>query len=226
MERELKFFYKDNFSQMDIIIHPIIENHLLSGDSMSYAMRSSYFDTSDELLRKRKAVLRIRRANEHFYLTFKMPIHEIKDKTDGVFERQEFEFKLSEKEEYWDSNKGISPAWFLNRMSEKADYVDQDLKQLLLLLEDRPLNEVCLADYTRNTYAYEYKLSRFELSFDEGYLGNSEHVEQFSELEFELLSGSMDDLLSLRTVLLEELPIIAAKISKYEQAIAIADQFK
>lgn len=226
MESELKFFYKDGFSQADIIDDPLIVNNILTIGNMSYAMRSTYFDTSDELLRKRNAVLRIRRANEHFYLTFKMPIHKMKYRSEGIFERQEFEFKLSEKEEYWDSKKGISPTWFLNRMSEKAEFVDQDLKQLLLLLEDRPLYEVCLADYTRITYAYEYRLSRFELCFDEGYLGTSEYVEQFSELEFELLSGPKEDLLNLKNVLLDKLPLVAAKVSKYGQAIAIADRYR
>ena len=50
MEAELKFTYKKGFTYFDIIESPFIANNLLQSSITSYAMRSSYFDTSDEFL--------------------------------------------------------------------------------------------------------------------------------------------------------------------------------
>lgn len=229
MESELKFVYKDGASFSDIIEQPIISDYLLSTGNMSYAMRSSYFDTEDEILRNRKGALRIRRSNERFYLTLKLPIPKSDSKGDGIFERQEWEFELNDEEQYWDAKTGISPIWFLNRMAsnaEKGEKSDPDLIQILRILEGRPLHEVCLADYTRTAYAYQYRTSSFELCFDEGYLGTSEHVEQFSEIELELLTGNRKDLYSLQNEFLTSLPLSSATKSKYDQAMAIADLYK
>ncbi len=224
METELKYFYKDNYNQFDLLSEPVISAHLSKIGNMSYAMRSSYFDTSDEILRKARSVLRIRRANERYYLTLKMPVHKNLLNEKGIFERQEFEFELPEDEWKWDSKKGLNSNWFLSRIQAQP-IVEQDLKRLLHLLEGRPLYEVCLADYTRTAYGFAYRTSQFELCFDEGYLGTSEHIELFSELEFELLNGKKEDLMALNTMLLNQLPLIPAHKSKYGRAIEIADQY-
>lgn len=224
METELKYFYQNNYNQYDILSEPIIADHLSKIGNMSYAMRSSYFDTSDEILRKARSVLRIRRANERYYLTLKMPIHKNLLDKKGLFERQEFEFELLEDEWKWDFKKGLNSNWFLSRIQEQPTS-EQDLQRLLSLVEGRPLYEVCLADYTRTAYGFAYRTSQFELCFDEGYLGNSEHIEFFSEMELELLNGKREDLIALNTILLNQLPIIPADQSKYGRAIEIADQY-
>lgn len=229
MESELKFVYQDGSSYEDIINEPLISDHLLATGNMSYAMRSAYFDSEDELLRKRKGFLRIRRSNERFYLTLKLPIPKLNTHGGGIFERQEWEIELTDEEHFWDAKAGINPAWFLKRLAaqtENNEQSDPDLVQILQLLEGRPLQEVCLADYTRITYPYNYRTSRFELCFDEGYLGTSEHIEYFSEIELELLSGQRKDLVSLQEKLLDQLPLLSATKSKYDQAIALADLFK
>lgn len=226
MESELKFAYQDGYSQFDIMDAPIISDNLLPIGNMSYAMRSSYYDTSDNLLWSHQAVLRMRRSNDRYYLTLKLPLHRPLNEDRGFFERQEYEFELTGDDCKWDKKQGISSAWFLSRLRERAGQADQDLRQLLQLLEGRPLQEVCLADFTRTTYAYEYRTSRFELCFDDGYLGVAEHVEQFSEIEFELLSGHKDDLLALYISLIKQLPIVPQKLSKYGRAIAIANRYR
>lgn len=225
MESELKYFYKDGFTQFDVISEAIISEHLSKTGNMSYAMRSSYFDTSDQILRKSKSVLRIRRCNERYYLTLKMPVHTSLVNGKGIFERQEFEFELTEEEWKWDTKKGLNPSWFISRVSQHS-HVEQDLKQLLRMIEGRPLMEVCLADYTRTAYGFAYRTSQFELCFDEGYLGTSEKIDFFSEMEIELLNGKREDLMALNTVLLNQLPIYPAQKSKYGRAIDIADRFK
>lgn len=226
MESEIKFAYQEGYSQFDIMDAPIISENLLPIGNMSYAMRSTYFDTSDDLLWSHQAVLRIRRSNERYYLTLKLPLHKLLHDGQGVFERQEYEFELTGDDCNWDKQQGLSSTWFLARLRERTGQVDQDLKQLLQLLEGRPLREVCLADYTRTTYAYEYRSSRFELCFDEGYLGVSEHIEQFSEVEFELLTGHKADLVALYTALVKELPVVPQNLSKYGRAIAIAKRYR
>ena len=55
---------------------------------------------------------------------------------------------------------------------------------------------------------------------------NIRKIRQFSELEFELLLGKIEDLIALRGILLEHLPLIPMEKSKYGRAIAIADQLK
>ncbi|NLM20016.1 MAG: CYTH domain-containing protein [Clostridiaceae bacterium] len=229
MESELKFILKDDIDFMEIMNEPIILDHLLLTGNMSYAMRSSYFDTENQLLRQRKGFLRIRRSNERFYLTLKLPNHNNNMYDDaGIFERQEWEFELNDEEQYWDMKTGINTTWFLNRMLIGAEYresSDPDLIQILRVIEGRPLYEVCLADYTRTSYAYSYRSSRFELCFDEGYLGTAEYVKQFSEIELELLTGNREDLFYLKHDFLTQLPVISATKSKYDQAIEIADLY-
>ncbi|MGB4609165.1 MAG: CYTH domain-containing protein [Saccharofermentanales bacterium] len=228
MESELKFILKEDADFMEIMNEPIIFDHLLLTGNMSYAMRSSYFDTADQLLRQRKGFLRIRRSNERFYLTLKLPNHNNGLQDPGVFERQEWEFELNDEEQHWDIKTGINPTWFLNRMLTEKDNKeasDPDLVQILRVLEGRPLYEVCLADYTRTSYAYSYRSSRFELCFDEGYLGTAEYVKQFSEIELELLTGNREDLFYLKNDFLAQLPVISATKSKYDQAIEIADLY-
>ena len=227
MEAELKFKYKEGFSQFDIINASFIANNLLKAGNMSYAMRSSYYDTSDEFFRRRMAVLRLRRQNERFYVTLKMPILKPLEHSEGYFERQEYEFELQERDKAIDLSLGLNSNWFLQRLNENGiDTYSQDLIQLLKMAEKQPLHEVCVADYTRTSYAFAFRTSHFEICFDEGYLGTSEKIEQFSELEFELLSGKGVDLVALKGILLEHLPLVPMRQSKYGRAIAIADQLK
>ncbi len=226
METELKFMYKEGYTQSDIIDEPIIAEHLINNWNMSFAMRSSYLDTSDEILRKRRSVLRIRRANDRYYLTLKMPVHKHLDDESGIYERQEFEFELTGEDYHWDKKQGLNPIWFFNKMNNLTKNTEDDLRQLLHLIEGRALFEMCIADFTRTSYAYAYRTSRFELCFDEGYLGTSEQIEQFSEIEFELLSGKTEDAISLHNTLLQKLPLISAAKSKYGRAIEIADRYR
>lgn len=228
METELKFILKDSANFDEIMNEPIILDNLLLTGNMSYAMRSSYFDTEDQLLRQHKGCLRIRRSNERFYLTLKLPNHHNDMHDAGIFERQEWEFKLNDEDQYWDMKSGINPTWFLNRMLTETEYKessDPDLVQILRVLEGRPLYEVCIADFTRTSYPYSYRSSRFELCFDEGYLGTAEYVKQFSEIELELLTGNREDLISLKHEFLTKLPLISATKSKYDLAIEIADLY-
>ncbi|NLJ70981.1 MAG: CYTH domain-containing protein [Clostridiaceae bacterium] len=229
MESELKFTLKEDASFREIMNEPIILDHLLLTGNMSYAMRSSYFDTADQLLRQRRGSLRIRRSNERFYLTLKLPSHNNALYNTGVFERQEWEFELNDEDRHWDMKTGINPTWFLNRILAETDYkesADPDLVQILRVIEGRSLYEVCLADYTRTSYPYSYRSSRFELCFDEGYLGTAEYVKQFSEIELELLTGNREDLFYLKNDFLAKLPVISATKSKYDQAIEIADLYR
>ncbi|NLJ94138.1 MAG: CYTH domain-containing protein [Clostridiaceae bacterium] len=226
MEAELKFTYKKGFTYFDIIESPFIANNLLQSSITSYAMRSSYFDTSDEFFRKRRAVFRLRRQNERYYLTLKLSIPKRLETGEGIFEREEFEFELQERDKNIDLGLGINPEWFLSRLNETQEKSNRDLLQILKMAENRPLSEVCLADFTRTAYVFSFRTSKFEICFDEGYLGTSEKIEQFSELEFELLLGKIEDLIALRGILLEHLPLIPMEKSKYGRAIAIADQLK
>lgn len=182
-----------------------LASKLLSRDGTEAPGRllsSTYFDTPDRELQRRRMVLRIRRAGRGVPL---MGLKWQPASFEGPFARGELEIR----------SPGVVPD--LNLFSEPV------AGELRRIIGDRPLEPQFESRVKRRTRLLTFGASQIEAAFDEGEIVAGDRRAPISELELELKSGDPADLYDFATRLTESLPLRLDVVSKAERAFLLAD---
>ena len=167
----------------------------VKGCQQSYCMRTTYYDTPDGALAKRKYTLRRRLENSVSVCTLKTPAG-----TDG---RQETEVEC-------DSIEAAIPA--LCKLSGV-----QELEKLV----GSDLIEVCGAAFTRIAIAVELENATVEIALDSGVLTGGDREESLCEVEVELKSGDKEAAVAYAMRLAQDYSLVPEKHSKFRRALAL-----
>lgn len=161
-------------------------------------LRNIYFDTTDRRLNQARIALRIRDKNGRFIQTLKTKGVAV----DGLHQRGEWE-------------------WPLARPELDVEVLRQH-EQWPSTLDPSALQPVFETNFMRHVAQVEFKESRIELAIDIGEIIAREKRVVLAELELELRSGEISDVLELGERLKQCLPLESSDISKAEQGYRLA----
>ncbi len=218
METELKLKLTDPDKSADLFEHDWVRGLLMPGSRRLLKMHSQYYDTADGDLNKRMATLRIRLENDNRVMTVKL------GEKSAASLHQRLEWNLYLNDETWDPDleDGFDSQAFLKYAVSDGD-PDDELKDILELIDEKPLILVCEAHFEREAWDIGYGDTLMELALDDGYLKGGDSEEKLLELELELKEGDVRDLLELGESLQEHLPLIPEHRSKYARCLALLE---
>ena len=160
------------------------------------SMETTYFDTADLALRKRKWTLRRRLENGKSVCTVKTPLP---DGSRGEWETENADLAA-----------GAEALCAMGAPKEILDYVNQGVTPF------------CGAKFTRLAKTMELPGGSVELALDEGVLLGGGQEKPFSEVEVELKSGGDDLVKAFAGALEKEFNLTEQPKSKLARAMALA----
>ncbi len=172
-----------------------------NGPAKSIDLTNTYFDTEDFALSDAGCSLRIRQGGEQVLQTLKIPSERHPDKRT----RQEFERQVSR----------TTPHLSAAEMRQLP-------KHLRRRIGEQKLNPVFATKYTRVTWTIQQGKSTIEVALDRGVVTAGSQQSPISEIELELKSGLVSDVLSLAMELCQRAPLILTAETKSERGARLA----
>ncbi len=167
-----------------------------------------YFDTPQYTLLHFGAALRIRQRSETYVGAYKVS----KKQQGAIFERREFEWRLSDDEaKVWNEEKRvIIPLTILHKLP----------------LDGQPLRKVLAVETRRYTAILSGNDGfKAELSLDEVVFRGHKGQKQFREIEIELLQGRLEQLKQVTDGLQNHFNLQPAVDSKYKQGMILVGKY-
>ena len=192
-EYELKFFI-DPAACEALVSHPALmparaESHLSH-------LTSTYFDTPDEHLRRRRISLRVRTGDG-------CAVQTLKQATGSIVDRAEWERPVA----------GARP--------DAAFLSETPLKPLFDEI-DGALAPRFTVDVTRTTFPVHRGAAAIEAALDRGTIRADGHAVEVSELELESKQGAPEAVFAMARDLVRDLPLTLSLASKSERGFAVA----
>lgn len=176
-EIELKFIIMDN--GVENLRHYL--NTLDAQHTAASSLQNIYYDTAEGWLRSHDIGLRIRGERGQYEMTLKTAGH----MTGGLHQRPEYNIPLQQ------------PELALDRLP--ADVWPQGQLPATLAQNIRPLFST---DFSREKWQINEGASTIEIALDRGAVKTADRQQAICELELELLSGHLPDVLTLARRLL------------------------
>ncbi|MBR5371993.1 MAG: CYTH domain-containing protein [Oscillospiraceae bacterium] len=196
MEKEYKWLASEairaQFCEM-LAKHPF-----LRGSGILH-MAADYYETPDRTLREQGVALRLRRENEKTVCCMKRTLQ----KTGALAVREEYETEAS------DLREGLM------KLPEAGAP-----KDICIFLAAQNLTAFAQTAFTRQWFLLDAGAFTAEFAVDAGKLGNSDHMEPFEELEFELKSGDPDAFCAYAERIQAEYALTPQPLSKLARAAA------
>lgn len=142
---------------------------------------NTYFDTPEQFFAQQKMGLRVRNHNQKYEMTLKTKGEVV----DGLHMRPEYNLPL---ESYQPDFKRLNSHF--NLQIQQAEQIAQQLSPTFS------------TDFTRRKWLIKYNQSQIEVALDQGMIKNGFGEEVICELELELKSGNLNDIL----LLLKQMP--------------------
>lgn len=223
METELKLRFKRDGDRTSFFSDPWIADLLMPDSCLVTAMFSTYYDTDDRSLSRRRASLRVRQEDDRRMATVKLG----KPASNGLHQRLEWSADLTGDHHDWSDqpDNGLDTAWFLKSAVSDGD-PDERLRELLLDIDGRPLLEICQAVFIRQAYDIGFGDTLMELALDIGELRAGTLSEPVCELELELKEGDVRDLMALGQELLRRFDLEPESRSKYARCLAMLQRLQ
>lgn len=166
-------------------------------------MKAIYYDTVDECLQKQKVAYRVRQENDCFVATYKSG----KINEQNVFERVEI-------------NKDVK-----NMKPDISVFVEEtEIWPKLKAIKNSEFKPIVITDFVRKCTDISWNKSMIELALDIGFVQGKEQQAPLYEVELELKSGTIDDLLAYKQKLEEKFKLVASPVSKYKKGLILAGQ--
>ena len=176
------------------------EHPLLAGPDHTNALVTRYFDTADRRLSQAGASLRVRKTGPAREQTIKLPA-----RTDSIVVRGE---------------------WTVPALGETPDigaFSEEPRAALEKLLDDEPLLAFAETRIERTTRRITHGPAEIEIAFDHGEIHAGTRIAAVCELELELVSGTLADLLDLALALPLGPDLQWSVAGKSGRALALAD---
>ena len=229
METELKMRFARDEQRLAFWVDSWVQSLVLPDSSQITTMLSRYYDTAGRLLTRNMASLRIRKENDRRIATIKL--NQAKNHDLGLHQRHEWSVDLDgdvegDGDSFIDNpEQGLDAAWFMRSASSDGD-PDDPLRSLLQEIDGQALDEICQADFTRESCDIGYGDSLMELAFDQGELQAGGLSEPIAELEIELKEGDVRDLIDLGNDLRSRFDMIPESRSKYARCLDLLRQMQ
>ena len=210
MEQETKYTIKDEHTA------DLIWEEVLSGEygapmgPESVFMEGAYYDTPGRVLKKNNIALRVRREGAIYFATLKWGGSKVEQ---GLHEHQEV-------------NVPIETDSCLTAPSVGIFEESIDGRKMSDLVGDEALEMLFVTRVNRRRTKLHYRSSIVELAIDQGKVSAKGKETPISEMEIELYSGELGDVLRLTRDIADKYGLIAENRSKYARAIALLDEEK
>lgn len=208
-EIELKYTLKDRKQAEEIWEDPVLYAACNLETRESVCMSAIYFDTRDSILARSGMSLRIRREGEHSVLS-------IKNKgitENGLHRRDENNMPYTGEV---DENTVFRPDRDMLAESELGS-------SLLKLIDDRDLYPVIHMNYLRRRFRMDSGDSFVEVAIDTGEISTETASIPVCELEIELYSGDVDDMIAFGNRLADRYGIEREDITKYARGLELLE---
>ncbi|HHX38247.1 MAG TPA: CYTH domain-containing protein [Clostridiaceae bacterium] len=214
-EIEYKFKVADLFQINELSVSSAWTDWQSERPGKKFHVHAEYFDTADRQLDAVMAALRLRREGEKRIMTLKFvdPSERVAptDET-GLFQRIELAAELP------GDFKEPPIEIFAQQISNFWQIIPRTIAQAL----NEPLRRYYVIDFARQQRYLVSGKSDIELSLDQGFFRNQAGVEQpFLEAEFELVSGTLEDLQTLVDYAKQTFDLTPQPLSKYESCVAL-----
>lgn len=182
----------------------LVVKKVKKGSHKTLKLTNAYYDTEELLLQQRGIAYRIRQEGKMFEATVKLS----KTEAGALTERREYNAPVKS----WRPDLSVFAETELTEalsdLPEKAA-----IQKLFSVRVERDLR---LLQITKDTLV--------EMSIDEGYISAGGKKETVYEVELELKSGSLGDLLDYTTKLSAVVPVFSESRSKYARGMALLDK--
>lgn len=166
-------------------------------------MKAIYYDTEDGFYRQNKIAYRVRQENDCFVATYKQG----KINAQGIFERIEVNKIVDSLEPDISVFAGEQIIWDKIKESKTKKFIP-----------------MIITDFVRECIVIPWRKSLIELALDEGFVQGGKHKAPICEVELELKSGNIEDLLSLKEILMEKFSVEVSLISKYKRGLLLLEE--
>lgn len=199
-EVEIKMEIKDK-AQVENIRKFLQENE--GQRPQSIVMKAIYYDTEEKFYQKHKIAYRVRQENNCFVATYKSG----KVNTQGVFERVEINKKVTSLQADISVFSDVGEIWNLIKETKGKKFIP-----------------IVITDFVRECIDINWFASKLEIALDCGFVQGNKRKSPICEVEIELKSGRMEDLLSLKNELSEKFDLQISTVSKYKKGLILAEQ--
>lgn len=155
-------------------------------------LENTYFDTVDHQLTEVGSALRLRKTGDGYVQTLKNKGRNV----GGLHQREEWEYSVS--------------TAALDLTMFPAEALPEGLVQ-------HSVQPIFTTHFLRQRWNVHYGQSAVELVLDQGRVATEQNEDEISELELELKSGNLEDLLSLALTISEHVAVVPSDISKAER---------
>lgn len=166
-------------------------------------MKAIYYDTEEGFYRQNKIAYRVRQENDCFVATYKQG----KINAQGIFERIEVNKIVDSLEPDISVFAGEQIIWDKIKESKTKKFIP-----------------MIITDFVRECIVIPWRKSLVELALDEGFVQGGKHKAPICEVELELKSGNIEDLLSLKEILMEKFSVEVSLISKYKRGLLLLEE--
>ena len=166
-------------------------------------MKAIYYDTVDNFYRDKKIAYRVRQENDCFVATYK----EGKIDAKGVFHRVEINKKVD----------SLEPDITVFAM-------EKEVWENIKISKEKKFIPVVITDFVRECISICSGESVIELALDRGFIQGNDKKAPICEVELELKSGKIEDLLSLKDCLKEKFILSESQISKYKRGLLLTEK--
>ena len=183
---------------------------MLQLDFMQQAMRpdsykkrrlvSTYYDTADMTLTQHGIAYRVRDKGDG---SFEATVKTSRQSRDGLSERLELNLPLAEAKPELNGFAALGLGYELSELAPNG------------------VRALFTVDVERITYILDYAGAVIELAIDKGAIYCGEKSDSIDEVEFELMSGTVDALLELKERIASQVELRAEERSKFARGLAL-----
>jgi len=182
MEIELKYKIGSIELYEKILSDMWIRSHAEYKEPETVRMKAAYFDTEDYILVRHNVAFRVRSEGDRTLATLKW--REDDEGISGLYVRSEINIPVSNQSSFFHPDPSI-----FNESPEGKDLLD--------LIDGKPLVNVFDMIFTRKRFRIDYGQSILEVALDEGVVVAGPDSLPIRELEIEVYSGNKEDLLAV-----------------------------
>ena len=208
MEQETKYSIKDE-QTADLFWEDILSGEY--GDSIgpeSVLLEGAYYDTPGRVLKENNVALRVRCEGAICFATLKWGGSKV---VQGLHEHQEVNIPI-------DTDSCL--------IAPSVDIFEESIdgRKMSDLVGDEALEMIFVTRITRRRAKLHYHSSIVELAIDQGTVAAGELEAPISEMEIELYSGELSDVLMLTQEIAGKYSLEPENRSKYARAVALMDE--
>ena len=206
MEIELKYKVESVEKYEKILSDMWVRSHAEFAEPEVVRMKAAYFDTEDHTLIRHNVAFRIRSEGDRTLATLKWCDDD--ESVSGLYIRSEINIPVVDQACFFHPDPSI-----FNESTEGKDLLD--------LIDERPLSNVFDMIFTRKRFRIDYGQSILELALDDGVIVAGDESTAIRELEIEIYSGNKEDLLVVGKKIADRYNLVPELKTKFARGVEL-----